>query len=51
MSLHIVLMRYDVWPSHQSNEHKSSNQHIKQEHNKYIIKGSTKSLEVTSNAK
>jgi len=35
-------MRYDDWPSHQRIQHKLTNQHVKQEYIKYIIKCSTK---------
>jgi len=36
MSLYLVLMRYDDWLNHHGIQHKSSNQHVKQEYNKYI---------------
>ena len=49
MSQHLVLMRYDDWSSHQNNESKSNNQHVRQEDSIYQTKCNIESLEVTSN--
>jgi len=42
MSLHLVLMRCDDWQNHHGVKYKPNNQHVKQEHNRYIIKCNTK---------